>query len=885
MARIAVALLSLVFLGSALSQELVIDSMDGFNKFINNITGYDEVYLAEDLDFTGVSSFSPISNFKGTFDGQGHNIMNLKIESSETSLGFFESLGSSTTVRNLVIDLTCSVTSTISTGDSIVKAYIGSVVGYCEMCTLENIINSAEVKFNGYGFKGSLYVGGIIGYLYANSGSVLMKNLVNYGVVANYLDNTNPGNINIYTGGLAGHSIGIYKNARRLEYINCANFGSVISQSSNSLVSGTGGISGGCAGFPLFKSVFSAGSISVPEGLEKGAFVGTGDDLGEPEFDGSYVSSNLGINNYFGSNGKGYVNETNIAPNLTEETFQTLNQDKVWLYNPNKVSARFTVNDYLQISFDSEVILMPSLVSRDNYVFGGWFTDSDCQTPLTNYTIDKYTRLYGGWKYTIHFDPNGGEISVPTKNVIYTHIVGALPEPTRTGYNFVGWYSPLIENKLTEDYVYMFTENVTFLASWEKRKYVVSFDFGDGSPLLRDTVTYEDNITYPEDPTRYDYDFMGWNGTDEHGQNIIKMPPYDFTISALWKIKQYNVTFIYYEGKEETNLCDLYSEIEYPVNPTREGYVFIEWYPRQEAVPFGGISITAIWIRNNYTLTFDFNNGSEPISYLVTYGDPIELPSERPIKTGFSFNGWEPSDVTSMPPHDFTITARYATNYYALTFDCGNGTVISDSLNYNETVPYPKGMVREGYTFVKWDPDFKYMPDNSLYATALWAHNNYTITFLLNNPSGKETKVYHFEDDIVYPSEPVREGYVFYKWDQTYDKMPSRNVSVRAQWLSPEKFVSMTLNSNNITTEAKVNEVFGKYAADGFVIDSLEVVDGKTLLVLGFEDREKAKSFYEKLRASSDMKMVSNVDFLSRGIKSFSPVNYVSSLLNMFFLV
>ena len=45
---------------------------------------------------------------------------------------------------------------------------------------------------------------------------------------------------------------------------------------------------------------------------------------------------------------------------------------------------------------------------------------------------------------------------------------------------------------------------------------------------------------------------------------------------------------------------------------------------------------------------------------------------------------------------DFTLYAQWTINNYTLTFDFGNGTVDSKTLKYNETINYPTDLVKRG---------------------------------------------------------------------------------------------------------------------------------------------------------------------------------------------
>lgn len=56
--------------------------------------------------------------------------------------------------------------------------------------------------------------------------------------------------------------------------------------------------------------------------------------------------------------------------------------------------------------------------------------------------------------YTVTFDPNGGDISIDTKQVLENSLYGELPTPVKTGYTFMGWNGKnLFELKETPDYI------------------------------------------------------------------------------------------------------------------------------------------------------------------------------------------------------------------------------------------------------------------------------------------------------------------------------------------------------------------------------------------------------------------------------------------------
>ena len=83
--------------------------------------------LTQDLDLSDYP-FIPIGvdqrNYAGTFDGQGHRIMNMTIDGTKKEQGFFSTCQGGAVIKNLIIDSSCKM---VGTGGSNVAALIGCV--------------------------------------------------------------------------------------------------------------------------------------------------------------------------------------------------------------------------------------------------------------------------------------------------------------------------------------------------------------------------------------------------------------------------------------------------------------------------------------------------------------------------------------------------------------------------------------------------------------------------------------------------------------------------------------------------------------------------------------------------------------------------------------
>ena len=172
-----------------------------FSNNTNDGTTYEgtTVLLDGDIYFTDELSrqFLPIKDFSGTFDGQGHVIRNLKIESVSKNVGLF-GYSTGTTIKNVVMDESCSVVNNYILDGK--QTYSGGVIGYCYSyvgkCIIENNVNMASILFNGS--TNGTFIGGIAGALTLRNYPGHIKNCANYGTVSS----TGTSSIGTYIGGV-----------------------------------------------------------------------------------------------------------------------------------------------------------------------------------------------------------------------------------------------------------------------------------------------------------------------------------------------------------------------------------------------------------------------------------------------------------------------------------------------------------------------------------------------------------------------------------------------------------------------------------------------------------------------------------------------------------
>ena len=167
--------------------------------------------LMNDIDFYSIENLhSPIgpnaaAKFNGTFDGQGYRIKNMIIEKpTESNIGFFGWLrgnNANTTVKNLIIDKSCSIH-----GYNRVGGITGTYQNSDKIITIENVVNEATVTAEHQD------AGGIFGGHDAGTPTIIIRNVMNTGTITAKNEHPYAGALCCYMGVAAGSLIENFVN-------------------------------------------------------------------------------------------------------------------------------------------------------------------------------------------------------------------------------------------------------------------------------------------------------------------------------------------------------------------------------------------------------------------------------------------------------------------------------------------------------------------------------------------------------------------------------------------------------------------------------------------------------------------------------------------------
>jgi len=377
------------------------------------------------------------------------------------------------------------------------------------------------------------------------------------------------------------------------------------------------------------------------------------------------------------------------------------------------------------------------------------------------------------------------------KYVTFDQVVGTLPVPTRVGYTFAGWYS------LPND--------------------IMSYRYHSGS-------TYQ-----------------------QQGK--------EFTVYAVWEVRNYIITFNSNEGDAVTP-PSITANYGIPIGalpvPIRPGYTFTEWNTLQDGTGDtytattsytidGDTTLFAQWEVKTYTLTFNSNDGDavSPSSITVTYNKAIGNLPPNPTRSGYTFKSWNIKQDGSETTYDKTTIYQFVcdTTVYAqweartdlkINFNPNKGTVSPSSKAVVFDAPVGELPVPAfaGYKFMGWNTllngagetyteTTKYTVNGDITLYAQWEERN-DLTIYFDSNGGDEPAEEFSSKTVTYKFAvgtlpvPTFAGYKFTGWNikqdgtgQTYTATTIYSIpndtTLYAQWEANSYTITFNPNEGTVT--------------------------------------------------------------------------------------
>ena len=267
-------------------------------------------------------------------------------------------------------------------------------------------------------------------------------------------------------------------------------------------------------------------------------------------------------------------------------------------------------DDYTQ-NFYGQAALKLNAFTKADGVFAGWATTPDGEVAYTDGAKLNPTEamdLYAVWTpaYTVTFAYNDGTTADTTVAIACDTAIGAgaIPQPTRTGYTFGGWFAG--DTALTADTV--IADDTTYTAAWTANTYTVTFDANGGTINNGDVTeyTYGVGATLPTDVTREGYAFDGWyEQSDFSGSKVTKITATDTgdkTYYAKWLSTDAGVASVSVNG----------------VVGNISGNQITVTLPPNSALPDGTDDITITPAAGAVSSNLTISTGTESVTYTFT---------------------------------------------------------------------------------------------------------------------------------------------------------------------------------------------------------------------------------------------------------------------------
>ena len=382
-----------------------------------------------------------------------------------------------------------------------------------------------------------------------------------------------------------------------------------------------------------------------------------------------------------------------------------------------------------------------------------------------------------------------------------------------TGYHFVRWSDGVTDNP----YVFIVNKDLQLTAEFAPNQYTMTFVQENGAENIVLTQDYATSLTAPSAPVRTGFTFKGWQP-----EVPATIPASDQTFTAQWERNSYTLTFMSDGATVQSTSVPYESPVTAPSDPSKVGYTFTGWSPAvAETMPAEDVTYTAQFTINQYTMTFVQENGAENIVQTQDYATSLTAPT-APVRTGFTFKGWQPEVPATIPAEDQTFTAQWERNSYTLTFMSDGATVQSSHVLYESPVTAPSDPSKVGYTFTGWSPAVaETMPAEDVTYTAQFTINQYTMTFMIGDEVFKIVTL-DFGTVIEVPEVPEKEGHTFTGWGDVPETVPATDLTFTGEY-SKNKYIIRYYVGNEIVAEDEV-----LYGAEVLLRESLpEGVDGK----------------------------------------------------------
>lgn len=148
---------------------------------------------------------------------------------------------------------------------------------------------------------------------------------------------------------------------------------------------------------------------------------------------------------------------------------------------------------------------------------------------------------------------------------------------------------------------------------------------------------------------------------------------------------------------------------------------------------------------------------------------------------------------------------------YTLTYMVDGDVYHTEQLAYNQMIVRPNNPTKEGYSFDEWIGLPTTMPISDVTVNASFTINEYALTYMVDGEEYK-TETIAYGTELTALTAPTKEGYTFSGWSELPETMPAKDIT--------------------ITGSFNVNHYMLTYIIDGIIYQSVPVAYGTAITML-----------------------------------------------------
>ena len=420
-----------------------------------------------------------------------------------------------------------------------------------------------------------------------------------------------------------------------------------------------------------------------------------------------------------------------------------------------------------------------------------------------------------------------------------------LPEnPTKEGYNFVGW----------DKSVSNIREDTEFFADFERKQYTVVFVDWEKQQIEVKQFKHGDALVAPEVEVVDGYTFVGWDNENE-------IVTHDMIVTAQYEADEYTIQFYDWNNKViDSQTVEYGKTAVVPDDPSGKGINFVDWLNSEDYQYV--THDAAIYPVYYYDETTDMPTANY---HTGEYNDKIQLElssDDKNAEIHYYFDGDETSDQIYTNP--ITIDKTCSVTYYAVSdgkndsetateYYCIN---TNDNKNYHLVYINPYVTISDTVLFVEdgktidtkeldniegYDLKGLYTDEKlttkfntstpikkSITLFTKYSPKKYIVTFQMEDGTKLDVQTVEYMQPATAPDVDSVPGYVFGGWDKALDCITEDTV-VTGKYIK---------EADHINTEVR-NKKSATCTANGYTGDTyckdcgLLLKSGKTISATG----------------------------------------------------